>query len=91
MKDLTKTIQEKVKGNQVILGYNRVIKAIKVKSPELIVIADNISKEKREAIEHNAKIAKIDVKVFGNDSINLGLICGKPFPVSVLATEGSRK
>lgn len=91
MKDLTKKIQEKVRANKVILGHNRVIKAIKVKSPELIVIANNISKEKREAIEHNAKIAKIDVRVFENDSVNLGLICGKPFQVSVLAIEGSRK
>lgn len=91
MTDLTKTIQEKVKLNQVILGYNRVIKAIKIKNPELIVIANNIPKEKRETIEHNARIAKINVKEFNNDSVNLGLICGKPFPVNVLAIRGSQK
>ncbi len=91
MIDLTKTIQEKVRLNQVILGYNEVIKAIKLKNPELIVIANNVPKEKKESIEHNAKIAKINVKEFDSDSVNLGLICGKPFPVSVLAIKGSQK
>lgn len=89
--DLTKLIQESVKKNQVILGYNRVIKSIKVNNPKLIVLANNIPKERKENIEHNAKIAKIDVKVYPNDNINLGLICGKPFGVSVLAIKGSGK
>ena len=91
MTDLTKIIQEKVKLNQVIFGYNQVIKAVKLKNPELVVIANNAPKEKKDTIEHNAKIARISVKNFENDSVNLGLICGKPFPVNVLAIKGSQK
>ncbi len=89
--DLTKLIQEKVKLNHVILGYNNVVKAVKSKNLELIVISNNIPKERREIIEHNAKVAKVSVKNFDNDSVNLGLICGKPFTVSILAIKGNQK
>jgi large subunit ribosomal protein L30e len=89
--DLTKLIQETVKKNQVIIGYNRVMKAIKTSNPKLIVMANNIPREKRERIEHNAKITKINVEIYPNDSTNLGLVCGKPFAISTLAIKGSEK
>ena len=89
--DLAKLIKTKVKENKIILGYRTVIKFIKNGRPELIVFANNIPEEKRRMIEHNAKIAKIEIKEYPNDGVNLGLVCGKPFPVSVLAIKRSKK
>jgi len=89
--DITKLIKTKVKEKKVILGYRIVIKFIKTGHPELIVFANNIPEEKRRMIEHNAKIAKIEIKEYPNDGVNLGLVCGKPFPVSVLAIKRSKK
>lgn len=91
MSDLTKLIQQSVKENKIIFGYKQTIKAIKVKKPELIVFANNFPKEKRESIEHNAKMAKVAIKEFDKDSVNLGLICGKPFSVGILAIKGGKK
>ncbi len=82
--ELTKIIKNAVKENKVILGYNRTIKEIKTKKPKLVVYANNIPKDKLENIIHNTKLAKIDVEEYPDDSVNLGLVCGKPFSVSVL-------
>jgi ribosomal protein L30E len=38
----------------------------------------------RKEIEHNAKIAGIKVEIFDKSSKELGVLCGKPYPVSVL-------
>ncbi len=88
---LTSLIQEKVKTKEVVLGYNRVLKMLKTGKPKMIVIANNIPKDMKETILHNAKLAKVEVKEFENDNVNLGLVCGKPFSVSVLAIKGTDK
>jgi len=88
---LTSLIQEKVKTKEVVLGYNRVLKMLKTGKPKMVVIANNIPKDMKETIMHNARLAKVEVKEFENDNVNLGLVCGKPFSVSVLAIKGSDK
>ena len=85
MMELTKLIKEGIKKKKVIIGYNRVVKSMKMNRPKLIVLAKNTPEDKAKIIKHNAKIAKVDIKQYQKDNINLGLVCGKPFPVSILA------
>ncbi len=85
MTDLTKLIKKKVKEGDIILGYNRVIKAIKTKRLQTIVYANNFPKERLKIVKHNARISKIEVKEYPKDSVELGLVCGKPFTISILA------
>ncbi len=87
--NLVSLIQEKVKSKEVVLGYNRVMKLLKTGKPKMIIIANNMPKEKKETLLHNAKIANVEVKELDKDNVNLGLICGKSFSVSVLAIKGS--
>jgi len=82
--ELTKIIKNAIKENRVVLGYDRTIKEIKTKKPKLVIYANNIPKDKLKNIIYNTKIAKIDVEKYPDDNVNLGLVCGKPFPVSVL-------
>jgi large subunit ribosomal protein L30e len=89
--NLTSLIQEKVKANEAVIGYNRVMKLLKTGKPKMVIIANNMPKERKEALLHNAKLAKVEVKEFDNDNVNLGLVCGKPFSVSALAIKGSDK
>jgi len=56
-----------------------------------VVVAKNIPDDKRKMIELNAKISKIQVKEYKKDNVNLGLLCGKPFSVSVLAVKRGKK
>ncbi len=89
--ELTKLIKEKIKQDKVILGYKTVIKSLKSSKPELVVIANNIPDDKKKMIELNAKTSKVEVKEYQKDSVDLGLLCGKPFSVSVLAIKRGNK
>ncbi|MCX8179259.1 MAG: 50S ribosomal protein L30e [Candidatus Aenigmarchaeota archaeon] len=82
---LTRIIQDKIKTKEVILGYNRVMKQLKTGKIKMIVFAKNLPENKKQEIIYNANLAKVEVKEFDGDNVNLGLTCGKPFSVSVLA------
>ena len=88
---LAKLIKEKIKQKKLIIGYKTVIKSLKSNHPELIVLATNIPEDKKKMIELNAKISKVQVKEYPKDGVELGLLCGKPFSVSVLAIKRGKK
>ena len=86
--DITKLIKAGMKEGNIILGYKTVLKTMKTAHPKLVVFANNLPKEKRREVEYIARIANIEIKEYPKDNINLGLVCGKPFPVSILAIKG---
>ena len=81
-------IQEALKSKKIVLGYRNSIKFIKVNTPKLIVISNNLPEALRKEMEQNAKVGKMKVEVFEGNSRELGTFCGKPFPVSALVIEG---
>lgn len=81
---LVEDIQNAVKSGKVILGYRQALKLIKTGSPKVVVIAKNIPENMKKTIEENAKIGNVEVKTFDGSSIELGITCGKSFPVSTL-------
>jgi large subunit ribosomal protein L30e len=85
---LTETIQTAIKDNKAIIGYRKSIKFIKLYTPKLIVIAKNSPEVMRKEIEHCAKIKGVKVETFAGSSKELGIICGKPFPVTTLVIKG---
>jgi large subunit ribosomal protein L30e len=89
--ELEKLIKESLKEKKIILGFNTVMKILKSEHPELVVYANNIPEDRKKMIEHNAQISNVEIKEYPNDSVNLGLLCGKPFSVSALAIKRSKK
>lgn len=81
-------IQEAIKSKKVVIGYRNSIKFIKVNTPKLIVISNNLPESLRKEMEQNAKVGKMMLDVFKGTSRELGTFCGKPFPVSALVIEG---
>ena len=81
-------IQDAMKGQKAILGYRQSIKFIKLDEPKLVVIAKNIPENKKKEIEHNAKVSNVRMEVFEGSSKDLGVICGKPYPVSIVVIKG---
>lgn len=88
---LGELIKEKLKQERVVLGFKAVMKFIKTGQPELVIIANNLPEEKRKMLEYNAKMSKVRVEKYPDDSFSLGLLCGKPFSVGVLAVKRGRK
>ena len=81
---LTEEIQTSIKSKNAIIGYKESISFIKLNSAKLIVIAKNAPEKIKKEIEYNAKIAGIEINVFDGTSKQLGLICGKSFPVTTI-------
>jgi large subunit ribosomal protein L30e len=81
---LVQEIQSAVKAKTVIIGYKKSLEYLKNNSPKMIVIASNIPENKRKELEHDAALSEIKIEIFEGSSKELGVICGKPFPISAL-------
>ena len=77
-------IQSALKEGKVIIGYKKSLEFIKNDSPKIIVMSQNIPDKERREIEHNTKIADKKIEIFEGSSKELGVICGKPFPIMLL-------
>jgi large subunit ribosomal protein L30e len=85
---LTENVQEAIKSKKIIIGYKKSVKFIKLNSPKIIVIAKNIPEKMRGEIEHSSKISDVKVEIFDGTSKELGILCGKEFPISTLVIKG---
>ncbi|MGC8812499.1 MAG: ribosomal L7Ae/L30e/S12e/Gadd45 family protein [Candidatus Aenigmatarchaeota archaeon] len=84
---LAKTIQEAIKNKKAIIGYRESVKYLRTNKAEMIVIAENSPEKIKKEIEHIAKVDGIKLEIV-KDSKELGVICGKPFPVTTLVIKG---
>ena len=85
---ITSEVQSAIKSDKAIIGYKETIKNIKASTVKVIVIANNMPAKMKREIEHNAKIAGMKMEIFDGDSKQLGIVCGKPFPISAMAIRG---
>lgn len=77
-------VKKAVKEGRAILGFRKSLKYIKMNEAKLVVIAKNVPEEFKEKILSATK----NVKIFNGSSKELGIICGKPYPVSTVVIKG---
>ncbi|MBL7160097.1 MAG: 50S ribosomal protein L30e [Candidatus Aenigmarchaeota archaeon] len=82
--DELKTAIEK---NKVIIGNREAVKSLKIGKVKFIVLASNCPEEMKKDIEHYSKISKTELHVFGGTGKQLGVFCGKPFAIAILAVK----
>ncbi|WP_423792133.1 50S ribosomal protein L30e [Methanocaldococcus indicus] len=82
--DINKAIRTAVDTGKVILGTKNTIKHIKLGEGKLVILADKIPKEIEEDVTYYAKLSNIPVYKHKITSLELGAVCGKPFPVAAL-------
>ncbi|MDH5442729.1 MAG: 50S ribosomal protein L30e [Candidatus Hadarchaeaceae archaeon] len=83
--DVSKEIRQAVDTGNVILGTDKSRKVLKIGQAKLVIVSSNCRSEVLEDIRRYSGLANIPVHIFAGDSAELGLACGKPFLVSVLA------
>jgi len=71
--------------NNVIIGSKRAIKYLKLGNVKMIILANNCPEEIRKDIEHYAKSSKLKVEKYDGTAKQLGIFCGKPFPIATIA------
>ncbi|EHP87915.1 50S ribosomal protein L30e [Methanotorris formicicus] len=82
--DVNKAIRTAVDTGKVILGSKRTVKFIKHGEGKLVIIAGNCPKDLEEDVKYYAKLSDIPIYTHKATSLELGAICGKPFPVAAL-------
>lgn len=88
---LTAAVRLTVESGKVEFGARTGIAASILGKAKLFVVATNTPQEIRSKVEGFAKASKIPVIEFDGTTMELGSVCGRPFPVSVLSVyeEGS--
>jgi len=82
--DINKAIAAAVRTGSVLFGAESAIKSAKRGKAKLIVVAANCPENLRRDIEYYCKLSRIPMIIYKGSSIDLGMVCGKPFTVSAL-------
>ncbi|MEM3382961.1 MAG: 50S ribosomal protein L30e [Nitrososphaerales archaeon] len=82
-KDLEKILRTVIKTGKYILGVKEVSKSIK--GSKIIIYSSFLSKDKVLEIVNACKSLSIPFIEFKGTSVELGRVCGKPFPISAIA------
>ncbi len=84
IKDLRTKLGNVMKTGKVILGSKSTTTALLTANPKMIILSRNCPEKEREQITYYSKLAGVPVETAEENSIELGSICSKPFPVSAI-------
>ncbi|MBN2014103.1 MAG: 50S ribosomal protein L30e [Candidatus Altiarchaeota archaeon] len=84
MKGLRDEISSVIKTGKTVIGSKETTKSLLIGNPKLVILSSNCPEEERESITYYSKLVNVPLEVTKEDSIELGSICGKPFPVSAI-------
>jgi large subunit ribosomal protein L30e len=91
--DLEREIKLAISTGKVVFGRNKTLKLLMNGKTKAVVAASNIPKDVETTLQHLSQISKIKVIRFNGNASELGIVCGKPFSISMLAIldEGKSK
>jgi len=84
MIDVDKAIATTVKTGKVLFGINNAVRSAKLGRAKLILVASNCLRPVMDDIVYYANLSDVPVVIYKGSSIDLGMVCGKPFMVSAL-------
>jgi len=84
MVDLDKSISVARKSGTTELGINSAIRAAKMATAKLIVIAANTPQQQREDLIYYANLSEIPVIEYPKTSQELGIVCGRAHLTSAI-------
>ena len=67
---------------RVLLGSKVAIREMRRGRAKVAIISSNCPLNTKHEIENFSKLSKIPVIQHQKDSVDMGILCGKPFPVS---------
>jgi large subunit ribosomal protein L30e len=83
--EVSKELGRAVRSGKVVIGTKRSLNAIKRGEAKLVIVATNCPPDVLSDVDYYTKLVKVPVHRFGKDGRELGLACGKPFTVSMVA------
>ncbi len=83
MADTRKIVRTALESRKVVFGANESIKALKGGKAAQVVVSKNCPTDVRDRIKSASPEAV--VMEFDGNAVELGIFCGKPFSIAVLA------
>jgi len=67
---------------RVQLGSKQAVRELRRGRAKMAILSSNCPKVMKESIENYGKLGNIPIWNHEKDSVDLGMLCGKPYPVS---------
>jgi large subunit ribosomal protein L30e len=83
--DSIKDIKDSLKNKTAIIGTENSMKMLKSGKVKVIYVTSNIPADVEASVMQYSKIAGIEAIKISMPNDELGMICKKPFPISVLS------
>lgn len=78
-------IRKLLKEKKIIIGTGRTLKDLKLGKTSKIYLSTNCSEETLDTIKHYSKISKTSITKLKYPNDELGILCKKPYSISVLS------
>ncbi|MGQ9719094.1 MAG: ribosomal L7Ae/L30e/S12e/Gadd45 family protein [Nitrososphaerales archaeon] len=82
-KDLEKVLRTVVKTGKVVIGSKEALRS--VKGSKIVIYSSSLSEEKISKVVKECKSLEVPLMKFEGTSVDLGRICGRLYPISVMA------
>ncbi len=82
--DLERSIRLAVDSGKVTLGSQRSLEHARRGDAKLVILAQNAPTNLSDDLKHFCSLSDLRLVQFKGTSMQLGTVCGKPFPVSAL-------
>lgn len=69
---------------KVQLGSKTAVREMRRGRARMAILSSNCPPDKAETIENFGRLSEIPVLRHAKDSVDLGVLCGKPYPVSAM-------
>ena len=78
-------LKKLLKSDKIILGTDRTLKLLKLGTADRVFLSSNCPEEVKKDIEYYAKLSNVPLIYLKQPNDELGILCKKPYPVSVLS------
>ena len=82
---IERELKNLMKTGRYTIGANSTIRAVASGRAKAVIIAENAPPELRDRVLYYARLGGIPVYIYKGTSADLGIACGKPFKISMLA------
>jgi large subunit ribosomal protein L30e len=84
MVNIDHELRQAFKTGRVRIGSKQTLKEIRRGRAKIAILSSNCPEKIQVIVKDYGKLGDIPVLVHNKDSIDLGILCGKPFPTSAI-------
>ena len=78
-------IKKSLEAGKIIIGRDRVFKNLKLGNVSTVLVSSNCPEDFLNDVNHYSKVFKVEVTTLDVPNVELGVLCRKPFAVSMVA------